>query len=57
MPPGDETERSQQSSSRTPPEFWDNLSKVPLTRRALREFNRRTVRLVVPQSPEQLLVK
>ncbi|KAH6618360.1 hypothetical protein B0J18DRAFT_371554 [Chaetomium sp. MPI-SDFR-AT-0129] len=35
------------STSRVPvppnfsPEFWDNLSKVPLTRRALRELNRR----------------
>ncbi|KAK3304811.1 uncharacterized protein B0T15DRAFT_363760, partial [Chaetomium strumarium] len=27
--------------SNFPPEFWDNLSKVPLTRRALRELDRR----------------
>ncbi|KAH6628901.1 hypothetical protein F5144DRAFT_580431 [Chaetomium tenue] len=27
--------------SNFPPEFWDNLSKVPLTRRALREVDRR----------------
>lgn len=29
------------SASRPPPEFWDNLSKVLLTRRALIEFDRR----------------
>ncbi|KAK4234922.1 hypothetical protein C8A03DRAFT_46836 [Achaetomium macrosporum] len=28
-------------ASNFPPEFWDNLSKVPLTRRALRELDRR----------------
>ncbi|KAK3311176.1 uncharacterized protein B0T15DRAFT_520711 [Chaetomium strumarium] len=27
--------------SNFPPEFWDDLSKVPLTRRALRELDRR----------------
>jgi hypothetical protein len=29
--------------SRTPPEFWDKLSRVPLCGRALRELNRRAV--------------
>ncbi len=27
--------------SHPPPAFWDNLSKIPLTRRALRELDRR----------------
>ena len=30
------------------PSFWDSLSRVWLTRCALREFDRRTVKLVVP---------
>lgn len=29
------------SGSRPPPEFWDNLSKFWLTKRAIREFDRR----------------
>lgn len=28
---------------KTPPGFWDNLSRIPLCRRALREFNKRAV--------------
>ncbi|KAM5441096.1 hypothetical protein MferCBS31731_003884 [Microsporum ferrugineum] len=28
-------------TARRPPEFWDNLSKIPLTKDALQEFNRR----------------
>ena len=34
--------------NRTPSRFWDDLSRVWLTPRALREFDRRTVRPVVP---------
>jgi hypothetical protein len=30
------------SQSQSPPAFWDNLSKIWLTKRALRELNRRT---------------
>ncbi|KAF2006354.1 hypothetical protein P154DRAFT_482175 [Amniculicola lignicola CBS 123094] len=37
------------SQSKTPPEFWDKLSRVPLCRRALREFNRRAVQPIAPQ--------
>lgn len=35
--------------SRTPPEYWDKLSRVPLCRRALREFNRRAVQPIALQ--------
>jgi len=41
--------RSRRPRSRTPPEFWDNLSRVPLCHRALRELDRRTVRPVTPE--------
>src|SRR5579871_2043811 len=41
--------RSRRSQNKTPPEFWDNLSRVPLCPRALREFDRRTVRPVTPK--------
>ncbi|KAF1958942.1 hypothetical protein CC80DRAFT_533898 [Byssothecium circinans] len=37
------------SRRKTPPEFWDKLSRVPLCPRALREFNRRTIRPIAPQ--------
>ena len=33
------------SGSRPPPEFWDNLSKLWLTKRAIREFDRRNKQL------------
>ena len=36
---------------RTPSSFWDNLSRQWLTRRALREFNRRTVWPAAPVPP------
>ena len=36
---------------RTPSSFWDNLSRQWLTRRTLREFNRRTVCSTVPIPP------
>jgi hypothetical protein len=49
--------RSRRSPHRTPPEFWDNLSRVPLCRRALREFDRRTVRPVTPKLPVPSVVK
>ena len=49
--------RRKRSHNRTPPEFWDNLSKVPLCRRALREFNRRTVGLTAPKPPAPSVLK
>jgi hypothetical protein len=57
QPPAKRQKRSRRSPSRTPPQFWDNLSQVPLTRRALREFNRRTVWPVTPKPPERSIVK
>ena len=36
---------------RTPSSFWDNLSRQWLTRRALREFDRRTVWPTAPIPP------
>lgn len=38
---------------RTPSSFWDNLSRQWLTRRALREFDRRTVWPAVPVPPHR----
>ena len=49
QPPVKRQKRSSPAQSKTPPEFWDNLSKVPLCRRALREFNRRAGQPVVPK--------
>jgi hypothetical protein len=49
QPPVKRRKRSRRSRSRTPPEFWDNLSRVPLCHRALREFNRRAVRRAAPK--------
>ncbi|MCJ1270937.1 hypothetical protein MMC22_010835 [Lobaria immixta] len=37
---------------RTASRFWDNLSRLWLTPRALREFDRRTVRSAAPAPPE-----
>jgi hypothetical protein len=47
--PAKRQKQSQSSRSKTPPEFWDKLSRVPLCRRALREFNRRADRPIAPQ--------
>jgi hypothetical protein len=49
QPPVKRQKRSSPARSKTPPEFWDNLSKVPLCRRALREHYRRTLQPVVPK--------
>ena len=38
---------------RTPSFFWDNLSRQWLTRRALREFDRRTVWSAAPVPPKR----
>lgn len=38
---------------RTPSSFWDNLSRQWLTRRALREFDRRTVWPATPVPPHR----
>ncbi|KAF2241478.1 hypothetical protein BU26DRAFT_571944 [Trematosphaeria pertusa] len=55
QPPVKRQKRSQRG--RTPPEFWDNLSRVPLCRRALREFNRRTIRPVALEPPARSVLK
>jgi len=34
--------RQKRSADNYPPDVWDNLSKITLTRKALREFDRRT---------------
>jgi len=34
--------RQRRSADNYPPDIWDNLSKITLTRKALREFDRRT---------------
>jgi len=45
------------SSKLPPPAFWDNLSKVWLTRRALNELDRRNAQSASNQSPVQPKVK
>ncbi|KAF2471738.1 uncharacterized protein BDR25DRAFT_333791 [Lindgomyces ingoldianus] len=47
--PAKRQKQSYSSRSKTPPEFWDKLSRVPLCRRALREFNRREIRSITPR--------
>ncbi|KAK3169673.1 hypothetical protein OEA41_009057 [Lepraria neglecta] len=42
-----------QQRYRTPSSFWDNLSRLWLTPRALREFDRRTVWPAAPVPPER----
>ncbi|KAK3176921.1 hypothetical protein OEA41_008247 [Lepraria neglecta] len=42
-----------QQRHRTPSSFWDNLSRLWLTPRALREFDRRTVWPAAPVPPER----
>ena len=42
-----------QQQYRTPSSFWDNLSRQWLTRRALREFDRRTVWTAAPVPPDR----
>jgi len=49
--------RSRRSHNRPPLEFWDNLSRVPLCRCALREFDRRTIRPVTPKPPVRSILK
>jgi hypothetical protein len=55
--------RQRQARSWTPEAFWDNLSRIPLCRRALREFNRRVPESTAPKPPpfqpilEQNLIK
>lgn len=43
----------EQQQHRTPASFWDNLSRLWLTPRALREFDRRTVWPVAPVPPDR----
>lgn len=40
-----------------PPWFWDNLSKITICRRALKEFDRRAKKPVVLPPPEALDIK
>lgn len=40
----------------TPASFWDNLSRVPLVPRALKEFDRRIVPVAVLASPDLVLL-
>ncbi|KAK3178843.1 hypothetical protein OEA41_000980 [Lepraria neglecta] len=47
-PPTKRRKQVNQQQHRTPSSFWDNLSRQWLTRRALREFDRRTVPTIVP---------
>lgn len=42
-----------QQRNQTPSSFWDNLSQQWLTRRTLREFDRRTVWPALPVPPSQ----
>jgi hypothetical protein len=49
--------RSQGTHYRRPPEFWDNLSRLQLTRLALHEFDRRTILPTVSKPPELFEVK
>ncbi|KAF1809586.1 hypothetical protein P152DRAFT_383747, partial [Eremomyces bilateralis CBS 781.70] len=57
QPPTKCQKRLRRSRSKTPPEFWDNLSRVPLCRRALREFNRRAVRPITSKQRAESVVK
>ncbi|KAE9971392.1 hypothetical protein EG328_005703 [Venturia inaequalis] len=50
QPPAKRRKDSHSSPSEAPPEFWDKLSRVPLCRRALREFDRRAIPTIPPQS-------
>lgn len=42
-----------QQRHKTPSWFWDNLSRLWLTRRTLREFDRRTVSPATPLPPNR----
>ncbi|KAF2228941.1 hypothetical protein EV356DRAFT_571524 [Viridothelium virens] len=50
LPSGKRQRGLQSTRTQTPPKFWDNLSRIPLCRRALREFDRRTAQ-PVPAKP------
>ncbi|KAI9693848.1 MAG: hypothetical protein M1822_003119 [Bathelium mastoideum] len=43
-----------QRREQTPPAFWNKLSHVPLCRRALREFDRRTTRTTPTKRPDRV---
>jgi len=51
------TRESYSSSGLPPPAFWDNLSKIWLTRQALKELGRRNAQSTSNQSPVQFKVK
>lgn len=53
QPPSKKQKVEEDQQRQTPDPFWDNLSQVWLTRRALREFDRRTVWPAVPAPPHQ----
>lgn len=42
-----------QKREQTPPAFWNNISRVPLCRRALREFERRSKDTTPPERPQR----
>ncbi|KAE9964998.1 hypothetical protein BLS_007924 [Venturia inaequalis] len=43
-----------QKRERTPPAFWNNLSRVPLCRRALQEYERRVTSTTPPGQPDRV---
>ena len=45
----------QPSRFQTPPEFWDHLSTIPLTGRALRELDRRNKEHLVTNEPDCII--
>ena len=53
QPQAKRRKRSQRPRSKTTPQFWDNLSRVPFCRRALREFDRSKVHPVTLKPPER----
>ena len=52
-PPAKRRKREKRQRQRTPSWFWDNLSRLWLTPRALREFDRRTEWPAAPVPPKQ----
>jgi len=53
-PPTKQQKLGEHRRQRTPSFFWDNLSRQWLTRRTLREFNRRTVWPAAPVPPYRI---
>jgi hypothetical protein len=51
QPPSKKQRLSNSGGSQPPPAFWDNLTKLWLTKRALRELDRRNRQAAASQSP------